>query len=112
MVKVIKMSNLMELNKAAQDRSDLASQNARTRCASALNSTDVYQRQDALKHAMAFDAERTAMFLARYMSNGDKAAFIDGICAIHGAVARNSLQRSESPDDSPMIIGGTFGGIG
>ncbi len=105
-------TNSMQLNQAAQTRSDLASQNARTRCAAALNSTDVYQRQDALKHAMAFDAERSAMFLARYMSNGDKAAFIDGICAIHGAIARSSLQRSESPDNSPMIVGGTFGGIG
>ena len=112
MVKVIKMSNMMELNKAAQTRSDLASQNARTRCAAALNSTDVYQRQDALKHAMVFDAERCAMFLSRYMSNGDKTAFVEGICAIHGAIARSSLQRSESPDNSPMIVGGTFGGIG
>jgi hypothetical protein len=77
-----------------------------------LSSPDAYARQDALKHAMAFDAERSAMFLARYMSNGDKAAFVDGICAIHGAIARNSLQRSESPDNSPMIVGGTFGGIG
>ncbi len=105
------MSNMMELNKAAQTRSDLASQNARTRCASLLNSANVYNRQDALKTAMVFDAERTAMFLSRYMSNGDKAEFIEGICAIHGAIARSCLERKESPDNSPMIAGGTFGGL-
>ncbi len=106
------MSNMMELNKAAQARSDLASANARTRCAAALNSVDVYQRQDALKRAMAFDSERSAMFLARYMSNGDKAAFVDGICAIHGESARSCLKRKESPDNSPLIVGGAYGGIG
>ena len=105
------MANLMQLNKAAQARSDDASQAAREKCAAAM-AGGVYQRQDALKHAMIFDAERTAMFLARFVTNNDKQAFIDGICAIHGAIARGSLERKESPDHSSMIVGGTFGGIG
>ena len=105
------MSNTMELNKAAQARSDDASQAAREKCAAAM-AGGVYQRQDALKHAMIFDAERTAMFTARFLENGDKAAFTAGICAIHGAIARCSLDRKESPDNSAMIVGGTFGGIG
>ena len=105
------MSNMMELNKAAQARSDDASQAAREKCAAAM-AGGVYQRQDALKYAMIFDAERTAMFLARFMVNGDLQAFHDGICAIHGAIARSCLERKESPDNSAMIVGGTFGGIG
>lgn len=105
------MSNMMELNKAAQARSDDASQAAREKCAAAM-AGGVYQRQDALKHAMVFDADRTAMFLARFVANGDKQAFIDGICAIHGAIARSSLERLESPGGSALIVGGTFGGIG
>ena len=105
------MSNMMELNKAAQARSDAASQAAREKCAAAM-AGGVYQRQGALKHAMIFDVERTAMFLARFVTNNDNRAFIDGICAIHGAIARGSLERKESPDNSAMIVGGTFGGIG
>ena len=105
------MANLMQLNKAAQARSDDASQAAREKCAVAM-AGGVYQRQDALKHAMIFDAERTAMFLARFVTNGDKDAFIDGICAIHGAIARGSLERLESPGGSALIVSGTFGGIG
>lgn len=105
------MSDLMELNKAAQTRSDDASATARAKCLVAMTG-GVYQRQDALMHAMCFDADRAAMFLARFMTNNDKQAFIDGICAIHGAIARDGLERKESPDNSPMIVGGTFGGIG
>ena len=105
------MSNMMELNKAAQARSDDASQAAREKCAAAM-AGGVYQRQHALKHAMIFDAERTAMFLERFVTNNDKAAFTAGICAIHGAIARSCLERKESPDNSAMIVGGTFGGIG
>ena len=105
------MSNMMELNKVAQARSDDASQAAREKCAAAM-AGGVYQRQGALKHAMIFDAERTAMFLSRFVTNNDKAAFTAGICAIHGAIARGSLERKESPDHSAMIVGGTFGGIG
>ena len=105
------MSNMMELNKAAQARSDDASQAAREKCAVAM-AGGVYQRQHALKHAMCFDTDRTAMFLARFVANGDKQAFIDGICAIHGAIARSSLDRKESPDHSSMIVGGTYGGMG
>ena len=105
------MSDTMEINKAAQARSDEVSKAAREHCAAAM-AGGVYQRQHALKHAMIFDAERTAMFLARFVANNDKQAFIDGICAIHGAIARGSLERKESPDNSAMIVGGTFGGIG
>ena len=105
------MSNMMELNRAAQARSDDASANARAKCLTDLQGNQ-YARQDALKHAMCFDTDRTAMFLARFVANGDKQAFIDGICAIHGAIARSCLDRKESPDNSAMIVGGTFGGIG
>ena len=106
------MANMMELNKAAQARSDEASANARQRCWTALMLGDQYQRQDALSHAMTFDSHRAAMFLSRFLVNRDKDAFIDGIAAIHGAIARNCLERKESPDHSSMIVGGTFGGIG
>ena len=105
------MSNMMELNKAAQARSDDASQAAREKCRDALTWGNVCAA-NVLKHAMIFDAERTAMFVTRFMANGDLQAFHDGICAIHGAIARCSLERKESPDNSAMIVGGTFGGIG
>ena len=103
---------MMELNKAAQARSDDASSDARQRCWTALMLGDQYQRQGALSHAMTFDSHRAAMFLSRFLVNRDKDAFIDGICAIHGQIARSCLERKESPDNSPMIIGGAFGGIG
>ena len=103
------MSDTMELNKAAQARSDDASQAAREKCAAAM-AGGVYQRQGALKHAMIFDAERTAMFLARFVTNNDKAAFTAGICAIHGAYARAAIDREF--DKSKLIGSGTFGGIG
>ena len=106
------MSNMMELNKAAQARSDAASSDARQRCWTALMLGDQYQRQDALSHAMTFDSHRAAMFLSRFLVNRDKDAFIDGIAAIHGQIARSSLERLESPGGSALIVGGTFGGIG
>ena len=104
------MANSMELNKAAQARSDAASQAARDKCAMMLiwNEDD---RAKAIEHAIAFDARRTAMFVARLMENGDTTAFRDGICAIHGAIVRSCLERKESPDNSPLIAGGTFGGL-
>ena len=105
------MSNLMQLNKAAQARSDDASATARAKCLAALQGNQ-YARQDALKHAMCFDTDRTAMFLSRFVANGDKQEFIEGICAIHGAIARGSLERLESPGGSALIVSGTFGGMG
>lgn len=105
------MANLMQLNKAAQARSDEASANARAKCLADMQGNQ-YARQDALEHAMCFDAERTSMFTARFMRTGDKQAFIEGICAIHGAIARGSLERLESPGGSALIVSGTFGGIG
>lgn len=105
------MSNLMQLNQAAQNRSDDASATARANCLAAMQGNQ-YARQDALEHAMCFDAERTAMFTARFMRTGDKQAFIEGICAIHGAIARSSLERLESPGGSALIVGGAFGGMG
>ena len=105
------MSNMMELNKAAQARSDQASQAARAVCIESLTWGGAYA-EDALLQAMTFDARRTAVYVARFMVNGDLQAFHDGICAIHGAIARSCLERKESPDNSPLIAGGTFGGIG
>ena len=105
------MSNTMELNKAAQARSDDASQAAREKCNKAMIFGG-FESEDMLLRAMTFDARRTAVYVNRFMINGDLQAFIDGICAIHGAIARGSLERKESPDNSSMIVGGTFGGIG
>ena len=105
------MSNMMELNKAAQARSDGASQAAREKCNQALIFGG-FKSEDMLLHAMTFDAKRTAVYVNRFMINGDLQAFRDGICAIHGQIARSCLERKESPDNSPMIVGGTFGGIG
>ena len=105
------MSNMMELNKAAQARSDEVSKAARAVCIESLTWGGAYA-EDALLQAMTFDARRTAVYTARFMVNGDLQAFHDGICAIHGAIARSCLERKESPDHSAMIVGGTFGGIG
>ena len=105
------MANSMELNKAAQARSDAASQAARDKCRDALTWGNVYA-ENVLKHAMMFDAARTAVYVTRFMVNGNLQAFHDGICAIHGDIARKELAFKESPDNSPMIVGGTFGGIG
>ena len=105
------MSNTMELNKAAQARSDEVSKAAREKCNKAMIFGG-FGSEDMLLHAMTFDSHRAAMFLSRFLVNRDKDAFIDGICAIHGAIARGSLERKESPDHSAMIVGGTFGGIG
>jgi len=105
------MSNTMELNKAAQARSDEVSKAARDRCRDALTFGGV-QAENAIRHAMLFDAAHTAMFTARLLRNGHVNSFHDGICAIHGDIARKELAFKESPDNSPMIVGGTFGGIG
>lgn len=105
------MANSMELNKAAQARSDAASQTARVSCLIGLQRGGV-DAENMLQHAMTFDARRTAMFVERLMQNGDTIAFRDGIAAIHGQIARSCLERKESPDNSTMIVGGTFGGIG
>lgn len=105
------MANMMELNKAAQARSDDASQAARASCLIGLQRGGV-DAENMLQHAMTFDARRTAMFVERLMQNGDTTAFRDGIAAIHGAIARSSLERLESPGGSALIVGGTFGGIG
>ena len=105
------MSNMMELNKAAQARSDEVSKAAREKCNKAMIFGG-FGSEDMLLHAMTFDAKRTAVYVNRFMINGDLQAFRDGICAIHGATARGSLDRKESPDNSAMIVGGTFGGIG
>ena len=105
------MANLMQLNKAAQARSDDASQAARVSCLIGLQRGGV-DAENMLQHAMTFDARRTAMFVERLMQNGDTTAFRDGICAIHGAIARSCLERKESPGHSSMIVGGTFGGMG
>ena len=104
------MANSMKLNKAAQARSDQASQAARVSCLIGLQRGGV-DAENMLQHAMTFDARRTAMFVERLMQNGDIHAFHDGICAIHGQIARSCLERKESPDNSPLIAGGTFGGL-
>lgn len=104
------MANSMELNKAAQARSDAASQAARASCLIGLQRGGV-DAENMLQHAMTFDARRTAMFVERLMQNGDTTAFRDGISAIHGQIARSCLERKESPDNSPLIAGGTFGGL-
>lgn len=92
------MSNMMELNKAAQARSDAASQAARHKCAMMLvwNEDD---RAKAIEHAMAVDARRTAMYVERLMRNHDTQAFHDGICAIHGQWARACLEFAEKPNE-------------
>ena len=105
------MSNTMELNRATQSRSDDASAVARAKCLADLQSGGIVAEM-AIQHAISFDNMRAAMFTARFLANGDKAAFTAGICAIHGAIARSCLERKESPDNSAMIVGGTFGGIG
>lgn len=104
------MSNMMELNKAAQARSDQASQAARDKCRIGLTKGGEYA-EAMISHAIAFDPQRTKMFADRLAKNNDIHAFHDGICAIHGAIARSCLERKESPDNSPMIVGGTFGGL-
>lgn len=104
------MSNMMELNNAAQARSDQASQAARDKCNKAMIFGG-FESEDMLLQAMTFDARRTAVYVNRFMVNGDLQVFRDGIAAIHGAIARSCLERSESPDNSPLIAGGTFGGL-
>lgn len=104
------MANSMELNKAAQARSDQASQAARDKCRAEMlkGGSD---RQFAVDHAMMFAPRRTQMYIERFYYNQDESELIDGICAIHGAIARSCLERKESPDNSPLIAGGTFGGL-
>ena len=103
------MSNMMELNRAAQARSDDASQAARAKCLADLRSGDI-AAELAIQFASSYDSMRTAMFTARFLRNGDKAAFTAGICAIHGAYARAAIDREF--DKSKLIGSGTFGGIG
>jgi hypothetical protein len=105
------MANMMELNKAAQARSDQASQAARKACRHEMLKGGL-NRWAAIQNAAVFEPNRTAMYTDRFNQNGDESALIDGICAIHGAIARSCLERKESPDNSPLIAGGTFGGIG
>lgn len=92
------MSNLMQLNKAAQARSDAASKAARAVCIESLTWGGAYA-EDALLQAMTFDARRTAVYVTRFMVNGDLQAFHDGICAIHGQWARACLELTEKPNE-------------
>jgi len=92
------MSNMMELNKAAQARSDEVSKAARLKCLAAL----MYQggkAEDALKDAMIFDPARTAVYVARFVLNSDTTALMEGICAIHGQWARACLELAEKPNE-------------
>ena len=108
---VIQFDGAISALQRTQSRSDDASAMARAKCLADLQSGGIVAEM-AIQHAISFDNMRAAMFTARFLANGDKAAFYDGICAIHGAIARGSLERKESPDHSAMIVGGTFGGIG
>lgn len=104
------MANSMELNKAAQARSDAASQAARDKCKFAMTFGTI-EAEEAIKFAAMFDLARTMTYVARFYRDEDRRAFIEGICAIHGAIARSCLERKESPDNSPLIAGGAFGGL-
>ena len=108
---VIQFDGAISALQRTQSRSDDASAVARAKCLADLQSGGIVAEM-AIQHAISFDNMRAAMFTARFLENGDKQAFVDGICAIHGAIARGSLDRKESPDHSAMIVGGTFGGIG
>lgn len=92
------MANLMDLNKAAQARSDQASQAARDKCNKAMIFGG-FESEDMLLQAMTFDARRTAVYVNRFMINGDLQAFRDGIAAIHGQWARACLELAEKPNE-------------
>ena len=106
---VIQFDGAISALQRTQSRSDDASAVARAKCLTDLQSGGIVAEM-AIQHAISFDGMRAAMFTARFLENGDKAAFTAGICAIHGAYARAAIDREF--DKSKLIGSGTFGGIG